>query len=1131
MAVAFVRDHTGVSTKTSGTNNIGVNISTVTTPGNTLIARILFDNYSTTLKPEVLSTGGIAKPAGETNDWVRLGASRSPGVTLGAASSAEMWAIRTTVPWPVGSYTVTLDFAVPMKATDVREFSGVLATMRSTTGSSYSGTATVATATTTGTAPVIGDLAVGFIFGSNIAATPTGSNNTTGGTWSTASGIGSTGGSAATNNYGLAQYKILTAASHQTYTSSAAVATGNGVIVAILQQYVDPAITQEAYRFYADGTETASTALAAQDTTPTVDTSGGDVNAQLRVRLQATTSAAVDPWDDFQLQWEKNASGTWATPGSKLIEYTTAITPSKFSAGGLVGFFGGQTFMGNGQPLTGVEFKLGRFSTSDWTVSAVLFAHSGTLGAGGVGTGSALATSTGSLSSASVVVDPASDWYSLPFDGTFTLQSGVAYVIGLQTTAWTVGNYYMQTDNGGTAEGNRVQFNGTTWTPLSGDVLFRVSTVPQPVTVDTYDSPNLTDAAATTNRLTGGTGTFSPGKVSEDGLADDVAWAGNNYTELLYSLTFKAADLTAGDTLRFRVLRNGATTGLTYTSTPTVTIGGGGGGPVDKPIAGTVAGTSSTSGTIGMVSPPKDYPLAGTVAAATASSGNPAATHPLAGASTATTTSAGTIGSATPAQTYPLAGTVAATSTTTGSVERVALALPLAGTLSATSTVALGTIAAIHPLAGTAPATSATVGNPAAVHPVAGSVAGVSTATGTINMVGGPQAYPLAGVVVATSAVAVDGTYTDIYGDEYLGGLAVSRSLAGAAASTSAVAGAIGMVVGAQAYPLAGSVAAATASSGAPTATHPAGGVLAGASTSAGVLLAKLALAAAVAGIAATAGNPAAMHPLAGSADAASATSGTINLVGGPQVYPLAGLLPAVSSTSVEGVYTDIYGDTYQGGLTASHPLAGTPAATTTAGGAPAARHPLAAASSVTSATSGAINLITGPRAYPLAGVLAATSATVGDATAVYRLTGTLPALTATTGTVGVAGPQVYPLAGLVAAATGASGTPTAAYCVHGVLYISSTISGRLPEDVAATWLLRPPTVTYGTGGGRWSRLPRGVSLVVHGRSVRAEQTVRNSEWDTADHVYLGGHLYVVSADEAAVLTAAGYGSNLTPNL
>ena len=70
-----------------------------------------------------------------------------------------------------------------------------------------------------------------------------------------------------------------------------------------------------------------------------------------------------------------------------------------------------------------------------------------------------------------------------------------------------------------------------------------------------------------------GTGSFVAGKVSEDGVVEDVQITASNYTELLYSIKVLQASLADGDTLRFRVLRNAATTGLTYTATPTINIG------------------------------------------------------------------------------------------------------------------------------------------------------------------------------------------------------------------------------------------------------------------------------------------------------------------------------------------------------------------------------------------------------------------------------------------------------------------------------------------------------------------------------------------------------------------------------
>lgn len=87
--------------------------------------------------------------------------------------------------------------------------------------------------------------------------------------------------------------------------------------------------------------------------------------------------------------------------------------------------------------------------------------------------------------------------------------------------------------------------------------------------VSGFLSANLTEGDATTNRLSNGTGSFVAGKVSEDGLVDNWALTANNYSELLYSIELKSADLAEGNTLDFRVLRNGAV--ITYSVTPRIT--------------------------------------------------------------------------------------------------------------------------------------------------------------------------------------------------------------------------------------------------------------------------------------------------------------------------------------------------------------------------------------------------------------------------------------------------------------------------------------------------------------------------------------------------------------------------------
>jgi hypothetical protein len=248
--------------------------------GNVLVARILFDNFTTASMPTVTS---IAKPAGETNNWVFLGAARSTSTSGGAFASGEMWAIKCSVQWPASTnYLVTLSNSVTQKATSLREFTGVDVIMRSTTGTAYSTTTTAASAVTTGTAPLSGDLALGFIFGSNVAAAQAGSNNTTGGSWSAADPIGSTGGSAATNNFGIGQYKVLSAGGHQTYANSAAMTAGNGSIVAVLQQAPAPGTA---------AAPTNSNAFGAE---------------QLRVTTPASYPANTITWDLWR---ETNASG------------------------------------------------------------------------------------------------------------------------------------------------------------------------------------------------------------------------------------------------------------------------------------------------------------------------------------------------------------------------------------------------------------------------------------------------------------------------------------------------------------------------------------------------------------------------------------------------------------------------------------------------------------------------------------------------------------------------------------------------------------------------------------------------------------------------------------------------------
>ena len=59
--------------------------------------------------------------------------------------------------------------------------------------------------------------------------------------------------------------------------------------------------------------------------------------------------------------------------------------------------------------------------------------------------------------------------------------------------------------------------------------------------------------------------------------------------------------------------------------------------------------------------------------------------------------------------------------------------------------------------------------------------------------------------------------------------------------------------------------------------------------------------------------------------------------------------------------------------------------------------------------------------------------------------------------------------------------------------------------------------------------IPRGQTLLVTGNNVAINMTPSQDDLAACDYYFLGGHEYVIGDQQAAVLTAAGYGSWLTP--
>ncbi len=346
-----------------------------------------------------------------------------------------------------------------------------------------------------------------------------------------------------------------------------------------------PTYSQTSWRYYADGTESGSSALANQDTNYTADVSSGDVNLGLRVRLQNSNAIIGLSTDDYRLQYELNDSGTFTDVGSGVLgSVIDSYSESNAESGGELFLASdlytraGQAFTNSGAALLGAaKFHLSKNGTLSGDIVAVLYASSGTVGTNAVGTGAALATSN-AVAASSITGTPT--LYTFAFPTPYSLSASTDYVLIVQYSSTADPNYLIVGGDSTSPShaGNTARFAGS-WSSTTTDRVFYAYTAS--VVVLGFNSASLTDGNATTNRLGSGTGSFVAGKISEDGLVDNLEITASNYTELLYSLTIESTAVANNDTLDFRVLRNGATTGMTYTVTPRITVNTGGGGPAN----------------------------------------------------------------------------------------------------------------------------------------------------------------------------------------------------------------------------------------------------------------------------------------------------------------------------------------------------------------------------------------------------------------------------------------------------------------------------------------------------------------------------------------------------------------------
>jgi len=240
------------------------------------------------------------------------------------------------------------------------------------------------------------------------------------------------------------------------------------------------------------------------------------------------------------------------------------------------------------------------------------------------------------------------------------------------------------------------------------------------------------------------------------------------------------------------------------------------------------------------------YPLSGTVSGVSATSGAVRATRPLGGSAVAATATESAVTAA-----RPLTATVAAQSASTTAISA---ARPLSGTAAGVS-AGSAAILAKPSLAGTVVTISGSSASILAKPPLSGAVGAISGGSADIGVDAGTSSYPLSGTTGAESggsamaraarpiagvANALSATSADVGRHAVLSGtvaaessgscaLTATRTLSGTTPGVSSSSAAIGIVGGAQTYPLSGQCKAVSGGAAVLTSTRTLGGIAAAA--------------------------------------------------------------------------------------------------------------------------------------------------------------------------------------------------------------------------------------------------------------------------------------------------------------
>lgn len=169
-------------------------------------------------------------------------------------------------------------------------------------------------------------------------------------------------------------------------------------------------------------------------------------------------------------------------------------------------FLRGQSVVGNGSYIQALAFRLARTGNPVCTITAEIYAATGTHGTNATPTGSALATSASVAGS--TIGPPASTFVSLSFSTPYQLQSGVTYIVVLKIVATSNdGSNYISFDVDETLShgGNMSTSSGGSWSVNSTfDLNFRAYlnvsvTMPSNGNIDTKATTNSGNIYA--NRL------------------------------------------------------------------------------------------------------------------------------------------------------------------------------------------------------------------------------------------------------------------------------------------------------------------------------------------------------------------------------------------------------------------------------------------------------------------------------------------------------------------------------------------------------------------------------------------------------------------------------------------------------